>query len=60
MSKQKKQEGLVEVRVLRDSYLGLWGQVIEIPAEIVAGAEKDGLVDASVEAVASAKAAAEG
>ena len=60
MSKQKKPEGLVEVRVLRDCHFGLWGQVIEIPAEIVATAEADGMVDSAAESVAYAKQLAEG
>lgn len=50
-----KASGLVEVRVLRDCVFGLWGQVIELPAEIVATAEADGFVDSSEESVAYAK-----
>lgn len=46
---------LVEVRVLRDCTYGLWGEVAKIPAELVATAEADGMVDSHPDAVAYAK-----
>jgi len=54
MSKSKSSE-TVEVRVLRDCIYGLWGEVAEIPRDLVATAEADGMVDSSAEAVAYAK-----
>ena len=47
--------GMVEVRVLRDCTYGLWGEVAQIPADLVATAEADGMVDSHPDAVAYAK-----
>ena len=57
MSKTKNTtaDALVEVRVLRDCTYGLWGEVAKIPAELVATAEADGMVDSHPDAVAYAK-----
>jgi hypothetical protein len=46
---------LVEVRVLRDCPYGLWGQLVEIPREIVAQLKAAALVDDDPAAVAYAK-----
>lgn len=50
----KKNSGLVEARVLRDCIFGLWGEVAEVPAELLPTAEADGLVDSNADAVAYA------
>lgn len=51
----KKDEGTVEVRVLFDSDLGKCNTVVSMPAAAAKKAAKDGLVDASPEAVAACK-----
>lgn len=50
-----KNKNTVKVRILRDCTYGLWGEVAEIPTELLAGAEAQGLVDSAASAVAYAE-----
>lgn len=47
---------MVEVRILHDCIYGLWGQVVELPRELVAQAKASGCVDDDPAAVAYARA----
>lgn len=53
---RKAKEELVAVRVLSDCPFGLWGQVVELPREVVVQAKRMAWVDDDPAAVAYAKA----